>query len=125
MEVSSNIDRILAIYQALYPTESDTLNEPSDPSKWVPENGRVNSKTPLYPFRKNAQDYWTSQDVQDWTTLGFAVPGNKKLDKSGRSQLETYLRENYYWCVSPNDLLAAASDFQSLGQRSSTHPQNQ
>ena len=95
-EVSSNIDRILAIYQALYPAESETPNEPS---KWVPEGGKVNSKTPLYPFRKNAQEFWTSHDVQDWTTLGFAVPGNKKLDKRGRDKLEIYLRENYYWCV--------------------------
>ena len=95
--MSSNIDRILAIYQALYPTESDDPNEISDSSKWVPENGKVNSETALYPFRKNAKEFWTSTDVRDWTTLGFAVPGNKKLDKSGRDQLETYLRENYYW----------------------------
>ena len=104
-EVSSNIDRILAIYQALYPAESKIPNKPSDPSKWVPEEGTINSKTPLYPFRKNAQEFWTSHDVQDWTTLGFAVPGNKKLDKSGRDKLEIYLRENYYWCVLPSNLL--------------------
>ena len=109
MEVGSNIDRILAIYQALYPAESAIPDEPGDPSKWVPEKGKVNSKTPLYPFRKNTQEFWTSQDAQDWTTLGFAVPGNKKLNKSGRDQLETYLRENYYWCVSPSDVVLASS----------------
>ncbi len=103
--MSSNIDRVLAIYQALYPDKPDTPNEPNDPKKWVPENGEVTSQTPLYPFRKNAKDFWTSNDVKDWTTLGFAVPGNKKLDKSGRAKLETYLRENYYWYVSDSEFI--------------------
>ena len=95
----SNIDRMLAIYQALYPDGSDGLDTPNDPTKWVPASGDITSKISLYPFQKNANKFRTSNDVKDWTTLGFAVPGNKKLDKLGREKLETYLRENYYWYI--------------------------
>lgn len=96
---NSNIDRIFAIYQALYPDESDGPDEPNDPTKWLPESGKINSQTSLYPFRKSANAFWTSIDVKDWTMLGFAVPGREKLDKDGREQLEIYLRQNYYWYV--------------------------
>ncbi|KAI9845231.1 MAG: hypothetical protein M1837_004986 [Sclerophora amabilis] len=98
-----NIDRLFAIYQALYPDEGDDQGQPKDSSKWVPESGTVkspeNSKMSLYPFRKNDKNFWTSNDVKDWRTLGFAIPGHEKLDKKGREDLETYLRKNYYWAT--------------------------
>ena len=82
---NSNIDRIFAIYQALYP------------DKWVPTSGRLNATTKLYPFRKNANDFWSSNEVKDWRTLGYATPGNELLNKESTAKLETYLHEYYNW----------------------------
>lgn len=81
----SNIDRIFAIYQALYP------------DKWVPASGRLNSSTKLYPFRKDANEFWNSNDVKDWRTLGYAIPGNQRLTKESTAILETHLHEYYNW----------------------------
>ena len=83
----SNIDRLFAIYQALYP------------DKYVSERKESSPSGALYPFRKDSGNYWNSNDVRDWTTLGFAVPGNKELDADGRKELEKYLDENYHWLL--------------------------
>ncbi|KAI9789436.1 MAG: hypothetical protein M1835_001679 [Candelina submexicana] len=85
----NNVDRILAIYQALYP------------DKWVPAEGEEatgeNATSNLYPFQQDAKTFWNSNDARDWRNLGFAVPGREYLDEAGRAKLETYLHENYYW----------------------------
>ena len=87
----SNIDRLLAIYQALYP------------QNWISKSGGISPASALYPFRKNDNDaddsnnYWNSDDVRDWTRLGYAVPGDKTLDADGKKRVETYLDENYHW----------------------------
>lgn len=80
--IISNVDRLLAIYQALYP------------DKWLEPNDATRK---MYPFKQNANDYWISNDVRDWTTLGYAIPGNKALDDKGRLALQTYLNEYYNW----------------------------
>ena len=87
----SNIDRIFAIYQALYP------------SKWFSGRGDQTASTPLYPFLKTRgtdstdEVYWKSEDVQKWTNLGFAVPGSQELDANGIKELETHLNDFYNW----------------------------
>lgn len=101
--VDSNIDRLFAIYQALYP------------DKWIPKlkqeveddwgsiiGGKdQTADASLYPFRHQNQNapqrYWTSNDVRDWTTLGFATPGSKLLDSKGMHDLQKYLNNTYSW----------------------------
>ncbi|CAI6340671.1 unnamed protein product [Periconia digitata] len=74
----ANVDRQIAIWQAIYP---DTFVEPvrairqstftldafaADP---------VGATTPLHPFHKNSQgDFWTSDDVRQISTLGYTYP---------------------------------------------------
>jgi hypothetical protein len=58
-----------------------------------PQNATAN----LYPFQKSATEFWKSNDVRDWTTLGYAIPGNKPLDDMGRNALEKHLYEYYNW----------------------------
>ena len=86
---SSNIDRLFAIYQALYP-EKFVDQKPS-----IFDGMHLSS--PLQPFRKNATDFYTSADMKDWKRLGFATPGSNDLDEDGREIVKQYLRDNYYW----------------------------
>lgn len=76
------MDRLTAIYQALYP------------EKWL---STTDAAANLYPFRRDDGKFWNSNNVIDWTTLGYAIPGNKKLDGAGRQALATYLHEYYNW----------------------------
>lgn len=74
----ANVDRQIAIWQAIYP---DTFVEPVrairqstftlDPFAADP----VGATTPLHPFHKNAQgDFWTSDDVRHISDLAYTYP---------------------------------------------------
>jgi hypothetical protein len=80
--MTSNVDRLLAIYQALYP------------DKWLQQR---DASANLYPFRKNETEFWNSKDVINWKTLGYAIPGDKDLDDKGRLAREKHLHEYYNW----------------------------
>lgn len=60
-----NIDRLIAVYQAInprvwWPSDLDKLKEPA-------------SNVPLFPFRKSAgnSSWWTSEDVKTTDTFGY------------------------------------------------------
>ena len=86
---------MFALYQALYEEE---------PDKFVAEQtvfpNKVNASSELAPYVKaegTNQPCYTSNQVKDWTVLGFATPGNKKLTPDGRNELAKYIRDTYLW----------------------------
>lgn len=60
----ANVDRIFALWQALYP-DSYLSNNTSD---------SPNQDTPLNPFRKTDTQYWTSRLARDVRTFGYTYP---------------------------------------------------
>ena len=54
---------------------------------------------PLWPFKNEKGECWTSTEARDWTKTGFAVPGEQDLGKKGKALVEQYLRDTYYWYV--------------------------
>jgi len=83
--MGSNIDRLFALYQALYP------------KKWIPSTGSQNGTQPLYPFRKGDGNYWTSDQTKDFNKLGYAIPGAGKSDNDRKADVEKYITEHYEW----------------------------
>ncbi|KAJ5752131.1 hypothetical protein N7520_009048 [Penicillium odoratum] len=86
----NNIDRIFAIYQALYP------------EKWFPSNGTQRADDALFPFRKtlgnDKENFWNSDQVRNWERLGFAVPGDsQQLNENALESLHRYLFDYYGW----------------------------
>ena len=61
----NNIDRLLSLYQALYPQKYDDA---------FPQGSSLDE---LIPFRKSKRDFYTSADIliRDFNSPGFAVPG--------------------------------------------------
>ena len=60
----ANIDRLIALWQAINPNSylsSNTANSP-------------NENTELYPFRINATQYWTSKLARNVTAFGYTYP---------------------------------------------------
>ena len=98
-----NIERLHAIYQALYEPlhgEEDKFfvqeTTREKPDSWA----TVNANDPLAPWsytKDGKRACYTSNDVKDWTKLGFATPGDHHLDAEERKQLAQYLRNTYYW----------------------------
>lgn len=86
--MSLDIDRMLALFQALYPGRNVDKDE-------------VDNE--LLPFKKDAsRTCWRSSDdmVKDYWTPGFAVPGSEKLDASVvKEQVRKYLTDTYYWAT--------------------------
>jgi tyrosinase len=55
-------------------------------STWaVPSGAQLDMDYPLKPFNKDASSYWTSNDVKDWTALGYTYPEFSTSDGSRAS----------------------------------------
>ncbi|KAK6337080.1 hypothetical protein TWF718_009866 [Orbilia javanica] len=81
-----NIDRLFALWQNIWgPGEQHWLKSSYPDSSWNDPEGNwstkpgsvVTSQTPLAPFRFGSgdNDYYTSDDVKDWSKLGYTYSG--------------------------------------------------
>ena len=89
---------MFALWQAMYEHKPDTfVAEESTP----PNPDGLNANTGLAPFARIQNEgelkCYTSNDVKDWTVLGYAVPGDKKLDQKGRDKVAEYIMSVYEW----------------------------
>ena len=91
IDLCSNIDRLFALYQAIYPDKFVS----KEPSRF----DGMHLTSPLFPFRKSEKEFYNSADLQDWKNLGFAMPGSRDLNDEGKEIVKQYLRDTYYWCV--------------------------
>jgi len=84
---SSNVDRLLAIWQGL------RSGDPSDSTKWwsrseVYDPTRDAPESPLYPFRKvgstrQSPKYWNSNETRDHRKMGYDYPETAAALASG------------------------------------------
>jgi tyrosinase len=68
-----NVDRLLALWQRY----NDSWIKPSDDFDGtfnIDPGATIDSKTPLYPFRKTPDAFFNSDDVRDVTKLGYTYP---------------------------------------------------
>ncbi|KAH7109433.1 hypothetical protein B0J11DRAFT_601627 [Dendryphion nanum] len=73
----ANVDRQLAIWQAIYPTTwvERALNQNQGTYTLDAMNVPTDGNSPLTPFHRNkAGDFWTSNLVRDIKTLGYTYP---------------------------------------------------
>lgn len=68
----SNIDRIFAIYQAKNPDASlGSSTVGSAGNVFVADHSVVDGDTPLLPFSRDSDNYWTTSDIMDWRKFGY------------------------------------------------------
>ncbi|KAF2445573.1 Di-copper centre-containing protein [Karstenula rhodostoma CBS 690.94] len=87
-----NVDRLLAMWQALNPNEwVENFTTPS-PTFYSPANYDVNGSTALKPFhRDDSGKFWTSDSIRDHTIFGYTyldlldLPKNTSLNARGVS----------------------------------------
>ncbi|KAK6343604.1 hypothetical protein TWF730_011195 [Orbilia blumenaviensis] len=69
-----NVDRIFSIWQTLNP-DAYKFSGSTRMSTWIlPAGTFVDEKTPLYPFRKSADTFYTGADVEDLKKFGYSYP---------------------------------------------------
>ena len=98
----SNVDRLLAMYQATHPGVYITPAQGS-PTFADPNPGIEGLATPLYPFRHPNGEEWTSDDVktaESIFTYGYAYP-EVPVGKSA-SDLKTFATEKANELYGPN-----------------------
>ena len=94
----NNIERLLCLYQALYPNNYVPSSAENAKDPFTSDNA-LTVDSPLYPFIKDsvAKECFTSADVRHWKKSGFAMPGDQDLTAEGQLKVEQYLRDTYYW----------------------------
>lgn len=86
----NNIERMLCIYQALYPDRYVQAGKSNDGYLLREEDG-------LDPFAKSEDgSLFTSKDLRDWTKSGYAMPGDHNA-VGVQAKVKEYLLTFYYW----------------------------
>jgi tyrosinase len=79
----SNIDRLFALYQAQNP---DNWLEPSNigtnGNVFIDDDTTVDADTPLLPFRRTPDSFWTTNEARDTTVFGYAYAETRSSNSS-------------------------------------------
>ncbi|KAJ8463611.1 hypothetical protein ONZ45_g17515 [Pleurotus djamor] len=92
-----NIDRLLALWQAIH-FDVEVTDGSSGGGTWtIPANQRIGVNTPLTPFWRTQDSNWVSTTdsagVQDFTTFGYTYPEFKGLDLSDKEAVRTAISQ--------------------------------
>ncbi|CAG8803344.1 28639_t:CDS:2, partial [Racocetra persica] len=91
----SNIDRIFALWQGVFP------------DSWIPQSKNINGSftelldeviddyTDLTPFRKTKTEFWKSSEVRDVEKLGYTYLELERFKGQNPKKLQAYLLELY------------------------------
>ncbi|CAG8726320.1 28813_t:CDS:2 [Gigaspora margarita] len=82
-----HIDRLLALWQAVWVPESIAVNG----TYTAKLNEKVNGNTDLTPFRKSEKEFWNSNDVRDIEKLGYTYPELMKFKGHDSKKLHSYI----------------------------------
>lgn len=101
----ANVDRLFALWQTINP-DSFGASQTAPHNTWTIAAGSTqNADSPLTPYRKDANSFWTTNDVRDWKeTFSYTYPEFSTTDGS-RAAIINLVNELY----GPNANLTAAS----------------
>ncbi|KAI4093348.1 MAG: hypothetical protein LQ344_002936 [Seirophora lacunosa] len=104
----ANVDRLLAIWQALHPNSYvEPSNEPIG-SAAIAQGTLIDVNTPLKPFHNDSNgNFWTSATVADITSLGYSYP-----EIQGKSVSQIKAAVNALYASSSGVTIARRGDIQ-------------
>lgn len=90
-----NVDRLFAMWQAVYPT-SYGGSQVAPASTWTIAKGTTqNADSPLTPFHRDASgNFWTTNLVRNWWTFKYTYPEFANSDGSSAS-IKNYINKLY------------------------------
>lgn len=117
--VRSNIDRLWAIWQELNPDSYMTLH-PAPYATFNAADGETQTRdTPLAPFwNKTGTRFWTSGEVKDTHTFGYAYPETQKWRFPDQKSYQTNIRHTVVKLYGTN---AIADFLANRSQRREAH----
>jgi len=81
----ANVDRIFAMWQTINPNAYGGSQNAVDSTWTIAQGSYQDSNSPLTPFYKDGQNFWTTNQVKDWaSTFAYTYPefSNSKGDKA-------------------------------------------
>ncbi|RVD89614.1 uncharacterized protein DFL_000614 [Arthrobotrys flagrans] len=113
-----NVDRIFTMWQTLNP-DAYKFSGRTRMGTWaVPFNTVVDEKTPLYPFRKSADAFFTGADVEDPKQFGYSYAETD----SGNSRDTLIAINKLYGARTPAFTIKNARDGSRRQKRQETNP---
>lgn len=90
-----NVDRMFALWQTVNP-DSYGATQTAPHNTWTIASGsQQGPDSPLEPFRKDASNFWTTNDVEDWAaTFSYTYPEFSTSDGS-RSSIIAFINQLY------------------------------
>lgn len=70
----ANVDRLIALWQAIYPNSSNFDIVDYEDAIYGTAAGNVSADTPLKPFYQNDETFFTSNTVKNISTFGYTYP---------------------------------------------------
>ncbi|KXT13907.1 hypothetical protein AC579_2638 [Pseudocercospora musae] len=117
----ANVDRLFALWQTVHP-QTYGASQTAPHATWTIASGSTqDANSPLKPFRKDANNFWTTNDVKDWSnTFKYTYPEFVASDGS-QDAIINYINSLY---GSNADLTASAvsSDVEKSSSLNQTSP---
>ena len=112
----TQVDRLLAIWQAIYRDDWVGASEEPEGSATIAQGARTDASTPLKPFHKDTQGtFWTSDGVRNIGNLGYSYP-----ETHGKTPSEVKAAVNALYSDSSGEILSRRSGHH--GRSSSVAP---
>lgn len=93
----ANVDRLIALWQAIYPNSSMFDIVDYEGAIFGTAAGSVNADTPLKPFYQTGGDFFTSNTVKDISAFGYTYPELQPPTTGGAgtpSELSAYVKSH-------------------------------
>lgn len=91
----ANVDRLIALWQAIYPNSSIFDVVDYEDALYGTAAGNVSADTPLKPFYQTGESFFTSNTAKDISTFGYTYPELQPAGSSGpftQDELSSYVK---------------------------------
>ena len=80
------VDRLFALWQGINPNSYGGAQNAPHATWTIPSGQRQDANSPLTPFHRNTNgDFWTTNQVRDWTVFKYTYPEFANTDGSSRA----------------------------------------
>ncbi|KAI1794978.1 hypothetical protein LXA43DRAFT_1058946 [Ganoderma leucocontextum] len=90
----ANVDRLLSLWSALHPDLWVSEDRQGDGGTFsLPHNATIDADTPLFPFARSQDTYWTSRDAIGTTHMGYTYPEFDGLDMTNVLAVQKHIKD--------------------------------
>lgn len=108
----AQVDRLIALWQAIYPNSSIFDISKYEGALYGTAAGNVSADTPLKPFYQTGGNFYTSNTVKNLSTFGYSYPELQPTANSGviaEDELSAYVKSQVNALYSDSSVIPSAT----------------